>query len=87
MLASGGFTYEKPLTFLRSGAKPGDEWDYTYTRAPTSFHNHLKVVGPERVEVALADVLIPTQVIRGIEQPAGRDEGAYVADLQLVALV
>jgi len=52
MLASGGVTYEKPLPFLKSWAKPGDEWDYTYTRAPTSFHNHLKVVGPERVEVA-----------------------------------
>jgi hypothetical protein len=51
MLASGGVTYEQPLPFLKAGAKAGDEWEYTYTRHPTAFRNHLKVVGPESVEV------------------------------------
>lgn len=51
MLASGGVTYDQPLPFLKTGAKPGDEWDYTYTRPPTAFHCRLKVAGPEKVEV------------------------------------
>jgi hypothetical protein len=51
MLASGGVTYEQPLPFLKTGAKPGEEWEYTYTRTPTAFHCRLKLVGTERVEV------------------------------------
>jgi hypothetical protein len=51
MLASGGVTYDQPLPFLKAGAKPGDEWEYTYSRQPTAFRDHLKVVGPEPVEV------------------------------------
>jgi hypothetical protein len=51
MLASGGVTYDRPLPFLKAGAKAGDEWEYTYTRPPTTFRNRLKVVGPDRVEV------------------------------------
>jgi hypothetical protein len=51
MLASGGVTYEHPLPFLKAGAKAGDAWEYAYTSFPTAFRNHLKVVGPEKVEV------------------------------------
>jgi hypothetical protein len=51
MLASGGVTYEQPLPFLKTGAKAGEEWEYTYTRPPTAFRCHLKVIGPERAEV------------------------------------
>ena len=51
MLASGGVTYDQPLPFLKSGAKPGEQWEYTYTRPPTAFHCRMKVAGPEKVEV------------------------------------
>jgi hypothetical protein len=51
MLASGGVTYDRPCPFLKTGAKPGEEWEYAYTRPPTAFHSRLKVVGPEKVEV------------------------------------
>jgi hypothetical protein len=51
MLASGGVTYEQPLPFLKTAAKPGEEWEYTYTRPPTAFHCRLKFFGPEKVAV------------------------------------
>jgi hypothetical protein len=51
LLGSGGVTYEKPLPQVRTGAKPGEGWEYTYIRGRTTFRSQLKVVGPERVDV------------------------------------
>jgi hypothetical protein len=51
LIASGGITYEKPSPWLRSGLKPGEEWEYTYRRGDTEFHNRVKFVGFESVEV------------------------------------
>jgi hypothetical protein len=51
LLASGGVTYDKPSPWLRTGLKPGAEWETTYSRQTAEFHNHIKFVGFETVEV------------------------------------
>jgi hypothetical protein len=54
LVASGGVTYESPSPWVRAGAKPGDEWEYTYSREGNTFHARVKVVGRESVEVPAA---------------------------------
>jgi hypothetical protein len=51
LIASGGVTYHESSPWLRTGLKPGAEWEYTYIRQTTAFHNHIKFVGFESVEV------------------------------------
>ena len=50
--ASGGVTYEKPLPLIRARRKPGEDWNYTYSRGEGLFsRNHSVCVGNESVEV------------------------------------